>query len=134
MTIKDFAKQEFLQLQLWPIKFRTDLVATEWDKEAKHFQFEIRCYQGDNFGKSIRGNYSQGSAIKGKPTIEDILNSLIMDTINIPSSFEDWASEFGYDTDSRKAEQIYNACLKEDKDLKYILGNKHSQLMECETL
>lgn len=25
--------------------------------------------------------------------------------------FENWASEYGYDTDSRKAESIYQACL-----------------------
>jgi hypothetical protein len=26
--------------------------------------------------------------------------------------FEDWASEFGYDTDSRKAAKVYQACLQ----------------------
>ena len=25
-------------------------------------------------------------------------------------SFEDWASEYGYDSDSRKAEAVYRAC------------------------
>lgn len=42
----------------------------------------------------------------------DVLSSLILNSTVLDfSSFEEWASEFGYDKDSRKAEAIYNACL-----------------------
>lgn len=45
------------------------------------------------------------------PALRDVLYSLVLDSGVLDSrSFEDWASEFGYDTDSRKAEDMYRAC------------------------
>ena len=42
------------------------------------------------------------------PEMEEILQCLVSDS-NVRNylSFEDWASDFGYDEDSRKAEKIY---------------------------
>lgn len=46
------------------------------------------------------------------PKSEDVLASLAMDSDVIDAGgFEEWASSFGYDVDSRKAEAIYRACL-----------------------
>ena len=45
--------------------------------------------------------------VKGEePSLYDVLACL---TTYDPGTFEDFCSEFGYDTDSRKAEKIYNA-------------------------
>lgn len=43
----------------------------------------------------------------------DVLASLALDSdvLNY-SSFEEWAPDFGYDSDSRAAEKIYNNCMK----------------------
>jgi hypothetical protein len=47
------------------------------------------------------------------PDAIDVLYSLIADSNVLDSScFEDWASEYGYDADSRKGELIYRACLE----------------------
>jgi hypothetical protein len=48
-----------------------------------------------------------------KPDAADVIYSLLIDSevIDYPS-FEDWAGEFGYDADSRSAEQTYNECMK----------------------
>jgi hypothetical protein len=47
------------------------------------------------------------------PDACDVLHSLLMDSEVLDSnSFESWASDFGYDPDSRKAESIYRACLE----------------------
>lgn len=45
------------------------------------------------------------------PDKKDVIYSLVMDSdvINY-DSFDEWASSFGYDTDSRTAEKIYNDC------------------------
>ena len=46
-----------------------------------------------------------------RPDPLEVLHSISRDyvsTVNV--SFENWCSEFGYDTDSKKAEEIYNAC------------------------
>lgn len=43
----------------------------------------------------------------------DILYSLVVDSDCITcGSFEDWCSNYGYDTDSIKANKIYNDCLQ----------------------
>lgn len=45
------------------------------------------------------------------PHVADVIHSLLLDSgVNDAAGFEDWASEYGYDTDSRKAGEIYNAC------------------------
>lgn len=44
------------------------------------------------------------------PMAADVLYSLILDASAIDESFEDWAANFGYDTDSRKALSTYNQC------------------------
>ena len=52
----------------------------------------------------------KGPAITPNPL--DVIASLVMDSSVLDeSSFEDWASSLGYDTDSRAAESIYRACL-----------------------
>lgn len=49
------------------------------------------------------------------PKLSQALESLAMDISCLTDyqSFEAWAQEFGYDTDSRAAEKIYNACKDE---------------------
>lgn len=48
-----------------------------------------------------------------KPKITDFLYSLVRDADALDySTFENWASNYGYDADSRKAESIYRACLE----------------------
>lgn len=44
-----------------------------------------------------------------KPKPADVLHCIVMDDPR-DLSFDDWASEYGYDADSRKAEAIYRAC------------------------
>lgn len=46
------------------------------------------------------------------PLLRDVMHSLLMDSSAIDHpNFESWAADYGYDTDSRKAEQTYRACL-----------------------
>lgn len=60
------------------------------------------------------------------PKLIDVLYCLIIDTdvLNY-ANFEDWAGELGYDTDSRKGESIYKACLDIALQLRVILGNSN---------
>jgi hypothetical protein len=63
--------------------------------------------------------YTMGSAYAGKlPQPMDVLHSLVMDAglVRHGQTFEEFCSEVGYDTDSRKAEASYNEC-KEEWDL-----------------
>lgn len=69
--------------------------------------------------------FSQGSAHTKPPTAEDVLDCLAMDASGYENaqSFEDWASEYGYDTDSRKAEKVYRIVKRQAQQLKRMLGD-----------
>lgn len=74
-------------------------------------------------GREITVEFSTGMVIP-EPTVDDVLYSLLIDSIAEEfGSFEDWAVSVGYDTDSRKAEKIYNACLKNAELLNNLLGD-----------
>lgn len=45
-----------------------------------------------------------------KPTEAELIYSLISDSSADDMSFNDWCGDYGYDTDSRKALDIYLAC------------------------
>lgn len=57
------------------------------------------------------------------PNPVDVFYSLAMDSdvLNY-GTFEEWAAEFGYDPDSRKAESIYRACLEIALKLRAAIG------------
>jgi hypothetical protein len=77
-----------------------------------------------------------GFSIKRKepimPSICDVLYCFASDAeVLNAGGFEDWASEYGYDVDSRKAEGIYRACLEIALKLRNGLGEAH--LAELQT-
>jgi hypothetical protein len=58
------------------------------------------------------------------PDSFDVLSSLALDASVLDcAGFADWASEFGYDIDSRNAESIYRACLDIALKLRAALGD-----------
>ncbi len=65
------------------------------------------------------------------PTLENVLNCLALDTSALDEPFEDWAINFGYDTDSIKAKNIYDACIKNALDLRRA-GIDLDELRDCE--
>lgn len=50
-----------------------------------------------------------------KPELDDVLQCLLSDAsmVRHGQTFEEWAGDFGYDTDSRKAEKCFNNCRDE---------------------
>ena len=67
------------------------------------------------------GGRSDGKAIV--PQFADVLHSLVLDAdVADYGTFEEWADSLGYDTDSRKAEAIYRACLDTYLALKNGIG------------
>lgn len=58
------------------------------------------------------------------PNITDVFASLALDADAIDHpTFESWASDLGYDPDSRKAEATYRACLETGLKLRAALGD-----------
>ena len=61
---------------------------------------------------------------KVAPTLADVLHSLVSDGAAYfdAETFETWASNYGYDTDSRKAEQVWKACDEIGRKLARVLN------------
>lgn len=63
----------------------------------------------------------------------DALNALycfISDAVSGLDSFEDFCSNFGYDTDSRAAYKTWQACQRSTEKALRVLGVSHSQLYD----
>jgi hypothetical protein len=74
-------------------------------------------------GRTIETKFYTGLAIL-EPTVDDVLHSLLMDgRASDYSSFEEWASDFGYDEDSRSAEATYHDCLENGRKIQKLLGD-----------
>lgn len=70
-----------------------------------------------------RGNIS--------PDSHDVIYSLLIDSDVLEhSDFESWASDFGYDADSRQAEKTYQACMKIALQFRQIGESVISELRE----
>lgn len=86
--------------------------SADWAEGSTHYQVAI--VRGN---KSFQVYYSMGPAHTNGPDLADVIYSLLMDTSDIDQPFEDWAADLGYDSDSRKAEAIYRACMVEAAQL-----------------
>src|SRR5690606_18142052 len=66
------------------------------------------------------------------PTIDEFLYCLVSDSSVLDcGEFKNWASDYGYDPDSRKAEKIYRECLSQAIKLQATIGpDKLSELRE----
>lgn len=75
-------------------------------------------------GNALTVPYSMGSAHRGEPELTDVLDALASDSAGYEnaSAFEAWAEEYGYSTDSRKAERTFRAVQSQAENLRVFLG------------
>ena len=119
MIHKEFAK--LLDLRMTPVSIPDRPDSLEWVKGARHW---LACMSIPSTGKRFQVYYSQGPAHKNPPQAHEVLYCLQANCIGVENgqTFEEWANEYGYDEDSRKAERTYNACVDTAKRLKEFLG------------
>jgi hypothetical protein len=89
-------------------------------------------WEHDAWAVTLRGpngklatTFRMGTGHNGKlPECAEVLDSLASDANAYDNArdFADFAAEFGYDTDSRKAEAVYKACGRIAKRLRDLLG------------
>jgi hypothetical protein len=79
--------------------------------------------------------FSQGSAHTKPPTLEDVLDCIASDANGFEdeNDFETWCSNYGYDTDSRKAEKTFKFIERQATQLKAKLGNDLYERLIWET-
>ena len=93
---------------------------------SSHYKVTLR-----HDGRQLTVHFSQGPAICQEPTAKDVLNCLVSDACGFDNaqSFEDWASEYGYDADSRKAERTYKVVERQTTALKRVFGDLFDTLV-----
>lgn len=89
----------------------------------RHDMVQFECEHGYRATSYSSGRIAQASNRPIQPELRDVLYSLAMDAEVLDAGdFEEWAGNLGYDTDSRKAETIYRACLNIALKLRNGLG------------
>lgn len=126
MNYEQFAKKVGVKLACERAARNPAMADEKWAKSATHYKCML------SRGKTKMSlPYSMGSAHTKPPDIGMVLNSLASDASGYEQarSFEDWASEYGYDTDSRSAKKTYKAVEKETTALKMLLGDDFETLL-----
>lgn len=70
-----------------------------------------------------------------EPTVADALHCMVSDTWGVRcvnDDFEDWCSNTGYDSDSRKAEALFNRCLEQADRVEAFLDGIFDQFTDAE--
>lgn len=95
---------------------------------ATHYRCEISCGT-----RRMTTYFSMGMAHTKAPDVESVLDCLASDASSVShdETFEQWADNLGYDTDSRKAEKIYKACVKTARQLRRLMKTEN---LYCELL
>lgn len=79
-------------------------------------------------GTNFRTRYAKFTC--RPPLLKDVLYCLILDSSVLDHpTFESWASDYGYDADSRKAKNIYNVCLKLALKLRQLLNSEEMRAL-----
>jgi len=97
----------------------------EWDRTARHYKVTLTMPDlGWPGGKrKMTVSYHMGSALKKPPTALEVMSSLLLDagTVAYGQKFPEWADDFGYDSDSIKARDLYDACREQTEELRNFL-------------
>lgn len=133
MDTRDFIKLHKITMQAEKVDRNPNLIDEDWAATARHFRVTLRMKN-----RRLTTYFSQGPGIERDPRPEDVLDCLASDAADVENntSFEEWAKDLGYDPDSRRAERVYRACLREAARLRRFLGAEkyHQLLWETERL
>jgi hypothetical protein len=107
MNITEYVKEQGIEVKVVE-EGGYDRDENGWEHNA----WTLQLVRGDRVSEEFA--WKQGLGITDSPvdTPDQVFDSLVSDATGYleAQSFEDFAENFGYDTDSRKAEAIYDAC------------------------
>jgi hypothetical protein len=144
-TVADFVAKHGITMtseRTYPDKSK---MKDKYEREAFHFSCTFRR-AGSMLDHVTTFTMGAGHAVKnpgtGKmdaptPNAAEVLDCLRSDAQSVDNArdFEDWASDLGYDTDSRKAYAVWEACKEEGRKLRFFLGDDlYRELMDCEPM
>lgn len=77
---------------------------------------------GGHYNLTDKQAADKGLLKEQPPTLADVLSCLLSDASGAEETFGGWCSNFGYDTDSRKALDIYLKCQATNDALSQMFG------------
>lgn len=100
---------------------------TPYDQRENHRLCRKSCRTGKTYRHPKNGHYNNHcnwtTDTIPPPKIKDVMYSLISDASVLDyRTYEEWASDFGYDPDSRSGEKAYQLCLQQSLSLKALIG------------
>jgi hypothetical protein len=136
MTIQEFIGKYGIAIGYSRVSANPNMANDQWAKEASHYLVSLSIMrEGTPFCMTVP--YNMGKAHKDGPTPADVLSALALDALGVHGGreFEDWAQEYGYDADSRKAETTFETVCKQAQELQRFLGDEAYQelLFEVDT-
>ncbi len=123
-TMTRFVKRLGIKGTFERIDTRPDGLMAE---SSRHYKVTLRIQDGALSPKPMVLYFSQGSACD-EPTVEDVISCIQSDATH-GATFEEWCSDFGYDTDSRQAMAIFQACVDQERRAERFLGNQYGRLL-----
>jgi hypothetical protein len=96
----------------------------DWQRNANSYRCTLH-YKGRQYSL----DYWQGIGISHDPRADDVLDCLMVDALAGDQTFDDFCADFGYDSDSRKAEKIWRACQLVAKNMKRLLGKDYETFL-----
>lgn len=132
MTLREFIRKNHIRIK------------NEWtdsnpcmDDSSNMDHWKVTVYAQPNIKRTQMMIYfSKGYGHHGKePQVDEVLDCLLSDSAGVENarSFEDWASDYGYDTDSHKAEKIFKNCEMQAAKLRKLLGDNAYNTLLWET-
>jgi hypothetical protein len=100
-----------------------------WDPGTR--SFTVTLHNADT-GESLTVPWHIGPLSNSYPDRPDeVLDVLASEAAGVENAdgFEDWAGEYGYDTDSRRAEATYRECCQEAERLRRFLGEQYQAFL-----
>ena len=99
----------------------------EWQRQANGYRCTLK-YQGRQYGF----DFWQGVGISRDPEPEGCLDCLLSDAQGGVTTFDHFCGDFGYDTDSRKAEKIWKQCKKTAQRIRNLMGDDYETFLYAE--
>lgn len=92
-------------------------------KERKETAYRMTCEEGRLYKYDQALAYYRPIGKQPAPDLIDVLYCLVMDSDVLDhGGFEEWASDYGYDSDSREAERTYRLCVEQSLKLRTLVG------------
>lgn len=128
------SKQLVKQLRIFAESESIDSNPSDPEWQANHYKVTLKMRYGNNW-RQFTTVYSKGFGLSGEPTASEVIDCLALDIQGIEGrTFEYWAGDLGYDTDSRKAERIYKAIQSQSTKLVKFFGDSYDKFIDLESM